>query len=294
MKPGPGRVLPPSSRRMRLRPSSSVTGRPPRQAARRALHCAIRVVAGASLLGSPATPAVAQATTLRVAAYNVKHGLGMDSVIDLERVADVLRPLEADVITLQEVDRGVGRSGGVDQARRLGELLGMSAHFGSFMRYQGGEYGMAVLSRLPVVGLHNVRLPDGEEPRTALEVQVAAGREGRVVSVVGIHFYRTPEERHAQADSLSSWLDRVDHPVLLAGDFNSRRGDLVLRALTEDGWLVVEKEGSAETFPSDLPQREIDFIMLRPASAFEVVEHRVIDERVASDHRPLLVVLRIW
>ena len=247
-----------------------------------------------ALAGGLVAPLHAQTTTLRIAAYNVKHGLGMDSVIDLERVADVLRPLDADVITLQEIDRGVERTTGVDQAARLGELLGMSAHFGPFMPYQGGAYGMAVLSRLPVVGVTNVRLPDGEEPRTALEVRVAVGVQGRVVSIVGIHFYRTPEERRAQADSLSSYLDSVEHPVVLAGDFNSRRGDVVLSALTGEDWFVVDKDGDRETYPSDLPQREIDFVMLRPASAFEVVEHRVIDERVASDHRPLLVVLRLW
>ncbi|NIP83601.1 MAG: endonuclease, partial [Gemmatimonadetes bacterium] len=85
----------------------------------------------------------------------------MDGEVDLARVADVLRPLDADVITLQEVDRGVGRTGGVDQAARLGELLGMRAHFGGFMPYQGGEYGMAVLTRLPVLAVTNLRLPDG-------------------------------------------------------------------------------------------------------------------------------------
>ncbi|MCH7992087.1 MAG: endonuclease/exonuclease/phosphatase family protein, partial [Gemmatimonadetes bacterium] len=132
----------------------------------------------AALIGGAAVPAASQAT-LRVAAYNIRHGLGVDGEVDLERIADVLRPLHADVITLQEVDRRVERTNGVDQARRLGELLGMEAHFGDFMPYQGGEYGMAVLSRFPVLGVTNVRLPDGDEPRTALEVRVAVGQQGR-------------------------------------------------------------------------------------------------------------------
>ena len=134
-------------------------------------------VALACLSIAAPTPVAAQ-TTLRIAAYNVRHGLGMDGTLDLERIANVLRPLAADVITLQEIDRGVERTNGVDQAQRLGALLGMSAHFGDFMPYQGGEYGMAVLSRLPVLGVMNHRLPDGDEPRTALEVTVQAGREG--------------------------------------------------------------------------------------------------------------------
>lgn len=252
---------------------------------------AILALLGVLAASGMVTPLSAQGT-LRIAAYNIKHGLGMDSVIDLERVADVLRPLNADVITLQEMDTGVERTSGVDQARVLGDLLGMTPHFGAFMPYQGGEYGMAVLTRLPVLGVDNVRLPDGDEPRTALSVSVSVG--GRPVSVVGIHFYRTPEERRAQAEALDEWLSDVDHPVVLAGDFNSRRGDLVLRALRGADWFVVDKDGSADTFPADAPAREIDFVMLRPAGAFEVLEHYVVDEAVASDHRPLFVALRLW
>ena len=240
-----------------------------------------------------AVPLEAQGT-LRVSAYNVKHGQGMDGVVDLKRIADVLRPLDADVITLQEIDSGTERTQGVDQAARLGELLGMQAFFGDFMPYQGGEYGMAVLSRLPVTRVMNHRLPDGDEPRTGLEVEVSVGPEGRPVSVVGIHFYRTPEERLAQAETLSALLDGREHPVILAGDFNSRRGDRILRSLQADEWFVVDKDGSAETFPSDRPEREIDFVMLRPAEAFQIAEHRVIEEPLASDHVPLLIVLRIW
>lgn len=262
--------------------------------ARRRLLTGILVLAGA-VMPDPAAGQV----TLRVAAYNVRHGAGMDDRVDLTRAADVLRALDADVITLQEIDRGVERTGGVDQATLLGEMLGMQAHFGDFMPYQGGAYGMAVLSRLPVVGVRNIRLPDGEEPRSALEVQVVAGDAGgagepRVVSVVGIHLYMTPEERLAQADTLSARLEDVEHPVVLAGDFNSRRGDIVLRSLVDAGWLVLDKEGPSDTYPADVPAREIDFVMLRPGAAFEVVEHRVVDEREASDHRPLFVVLRLW
>ena len=251
---------------------------------------ALALTVGATLGTGLPRPVAAQ-STLRIAAYNIKHGQGMDGVVDLERVADVLRALDADVITLQEIDRGVERTGGVDQAARLGELLGMEAVFGDFMPYQGGEYGMAVLSRLPIVGSMNHRLPDGEEPRSALEVQVT-GPGGQTFSVVGIHFYRTEEERLAQAESLMVGLEGTEHPVILVGDFNSTRGDRVMSHLAES-WSILTKNGSPLTFPSDEPSREIDFVLMRPATAFEVLEHRVIDEMLASDHRPLLAVLRL-
>lgn len=231
---------------------------------------------------------------LRVVAYNVKHGLGMDGEVDLARIASVLRPFYADVITLQEIDRGAARTSGVDQARRLAGMLGMTAHFGPFMAYDGGEYGMAVLTRLPVLAVENLRLPDGEEPRTALDVRVAVGFEERPVSVVGVHLYRTEEERLAQAGALSDHYQGVEHPVILAGDFNSQRGGPVLDLLTSSGWAVADKTGDANTFPADAPAREIDFVMYRPEDALEVEEHYVIDEAMASDHRPLLFVARFW
>ncbi len=257
----------------------------------RRLHVAAVALTMAATFGAGLPHRLAAQSTLRVAAYNIKHGQGMDGVVDLERVADVLRALDADVITLQEIDHGVERTGGVDQAARLGELLGMEAVFGDFMPYQGGEYGMAVLSRLPIVGSMNHRLPDGDEPRSALEVQVT-GPGGQTLSVVGIHFYRTEEERLAQAGALMLGLAGTPHPVLLVGDFNSTRGDRVMSHLAES-WSILPKNGSPLTFPSDEPDREIDFVLLRPAAAFEVMEHRVIDEAIASDHRPLLAVLRL-
>lgn len=237
-----------------------------------------------------AAPLPAQ-TTLRIASYNIKHGLGNDGRVDLERIAEVIRGLDADVVTLQEVDRGAARTGEVDQTARLAQLTGMRGVFGDFRPYDGGEYGMAVLTRLPVVAVHNHRLPQAPAPISALEVQVAAG--GRVVSVVGIHLVRTPEERLAEADTLSGIFTEREHPVVLAGDFNSRPGDVVLRRLRRD-WLVVPKDGDRFTYPAEDPDREIDYIMIRPGAAFEIVEHRVVAEVVASDHRPLLAVFRLW
>lgn len=256
---------------------------------------AVTTLVVAATLLTPA-PAAAQAT-LRVLAYNIKHGQGMDGRVDLERAAEVIRRLDPDVVTLQEVDRGVERTGGVDQARRLGELTGMEAVFGPFMAYDGGEYGMAVLSRLPVLRRVNHRLPDGAEPRSALEVRVGVGPERRQVAVVGIHLYRTPEERLAQAEALAAALsDESDEalPVVLAGDFNSPPDSRVLARLEDAGWSVLPKDGPRATFPADAPDREIDYVMLRPAGAFEVVEHRVVDEPRVSDHRPVLAVLRMW
>jgi len=232
-------------------------------------------------------------TTLRVVAYNIRRGEGMDGQVDLVRVADVLRSLDADVITLQEVDKETERTGGVDQVARLGELLGMRGFHGAHRPYQGGEYGNAILTRLRVRDVRTRSIPPSAgSALTVLEV-VFPGVGSGSLSVVSVHLAGSPEERHAQADSVTSYFADVDRPVVLAGDFNSRRGDLVMRTLGQ-AWQIVPKEGDPNTYPADVPDREIDFVMFRPLGALEVLEHRVVDEPVASDHRPILVVLRLW
>jgi hypothetical protein len=100
-----------------------------------------------ALMLAPALPALQPADALRVVSYNIRHGRGNDDVVDLERTARVLRALSPDIVGLQEVDERATRSGGVPQAVRLGELLGMHHAFGRFMDYQGGAYGLAILSR---------------------------------------------------------------------------------------------------------------------------------------------------
>jgi endonuclease/exonuclease/phosphatase family metal-dependent hydrolase len=251
---------------------------------------------------APPQPAVAQVENdpdvVRILSYNVKHGLGMDSQVDLERIATVIRDLEPDVVTLQEIDSVTARTGLEDQAARLGELTGMKAIFGGFMDYRGGRYGMALLSRYPIVEWENHRLPDGAEPRSALAARIELLRPGYgtapQIVVVGIHLYATAAERQAQAARLVELFAAEEAPVVLAGDFNSIPDSRVIRLLEDEGgWRRPAKQGQAFTFPSGIPDREIDFIMFRPGDRFTVREHSVVPETLASDHRPVLIELEL-
>ena len=98
---------------------------------------------------------------VKVLSYNIRHGAGLDGRIDLERIAEVIRRADPDLVALQEVDKCCERSGNQDTPARLGQALGMEHRFGKCMAYQGGEYGMAVLSRLPVTETipHTLRTP---------------------------------------------------------------------------------------------------------------------------------------
>jgi len=237
------------------------------------------------------TDSVVAADTLRILAYNIHHGEGMDEVLDLDRIARLILDVDPDLVALQEVDSVVARTEGVDQAAELGRLTGMQPLFGRFMDYQGGAYGMALLTRLPIRNNTNFRLPDGDEPRSALSAVVELPESGRRLRIVGIHFYRTEEERLSQAVTLEELLaTKEDLPTILAGDFNSTPGSVVLNHL-EQSWHVVDKGADRLTYPSYNPEREIDFFMWRPAGAFTMLHQELLDEPVISDHRPLVLEL---
>ena len=229
--------------------------------------------------------------TVRILAYNIHHGEGMDDRLDLERIAALINRLEPDLVALQEVDRLVERTGRVDQAAVLGELTGMAATFGQFMPYQGGEYGMALLSGWPVIETTNYRLPDGMEPRSALAARVRSPHSGRELVFVGIHLYRSDEERLAQAERLVGLLAGESAPVVLAGDFNSTPDSEVIGRLAPS-WHILDKGADRLSWSSVAPEMEIDYVLLRPPQAFSVLDHHLLDEPVISDHRPLWTELR--
>ena len=228
------------------------------------------------------------AKRIRVLAYNIKHGRGNDGQVDLERTAAVIRRLNPDVVTLQEVDNKAERSGKVDEAKRLSDLTGLQHQaFGSFFDFQGGEYGMAIISRYPLSDIENLRLPDGAEPRTALIATVEAPKR---FQLAGVHFYATEEQRLAQSKKLLENLKDGDLPIVIAGDFNSRPKSSVLELFAD--WTIPDKGDDHLTFSSDEPRSEIDFVLFRPTDAFEVREIDVVHEPVASDHRPLTIDLK--
>ena len=230
--------------------------------------------------------------SLRIMAYNIRHGRGMDDSLDLERSARLINSLQPDIVTLQEIDNGTERTGNVDQAAMLAQLTGMHGVFGAFMDYQGGQYGMALLSRFPVSEYHNHVLPDGREPRSALAARIQIPPTDQEIIVVGIHLYATEQERLAQAQTIVVLFETESTPVILAGDFNSQPQSEVMRLLGTI-WEIPAKGEDHLTFPSDTPDREIDFILFRPDSAFRVAASRVIHEPLVSDHRPVLLTLEI-
>ncbi len=241
--------------------------------------------------------AAEQRPTLRVLTYNIHHGEGGDKRIDLERIAGVIRAASPDLVALQEVDRGVERSGRVDQPARLAALTGMTAVFEKNIDYQGGEYGNAVLSRLPVERYRNHKLPPSlpREQRGALEVHVRVGGRPVVFFATHLDYHPSDGERLASIAMFEGlFRERTASPVILAGDFNAEPDSPVMQraaAFLRDAF----DPGIASpfTYPAEAPTKRIDYILFSTHPAIRCDEYRVLPEAVASDHRPVLAVLSL-
>lgn len=254
----------------------------------------VRVASSLLLLLVIWAPSDVVPTTLRVLTYNIHHGEGRDGRFDLSRVADVITSAQADLVALQEVDQGTERAGGVHQLAELERLTDMHATFGKAMDYEGGGYGVAVLSRWPFSSTERHPLPvaPDREPRMALTVQLRAGERGPLLQFTSTHLDqgRDPENRLAQARYLNDVLVRDEaQPTVLAGDMNARP-DTEVMAILETRWTNWASDRSP-TVPQGRPRSRGDYVLYRPMEGWRMVESRVIDETVASDHRPILVVL---
>ncbi|RJP20799.1 MAG: endonuclease [Candidatus Omnitrophota bacterium] len=225
-----------------------------------------------------------QLLQLRVLTYNIHHGEGMDGRFDYERLAKVILSEKPDVVAVQEVDRKTQRASGVDQAELLGKLTGMNSAYGRAMYYSGGEYGEAILSRFPIgeAKFHPLPFTTGREPRTALVAQIKPDNGLPEFLFAGTHLCHQSEElRTDQARQINSLLPETgEMPVILAGDLNSRTGSSTMQELLDKRWIDATKTIS-----------RIDYILLRPNDPWQVVEVKNIEERVASDHLPVLAVL---
>ncbi len=237
------------------------------------------------LFAGLATLAVTAQQRVTVLSYNIHHGEGMDERIDLPRIAGVIRSVSPDVVALQEVDRKTQRTGRIDQAEELSRLTGMAVVFGSAIDHEGGEYGNAVLSRLPILNWRNHPLP-GTEPRAMLDITTPTFRFYATHLDAG----RDQAERVAAARQIVELVARHKTPAVLAGDLNATPGSEPLEIL-ETAWTVAG--GNLPTFPVKEPTRQIDFVLFRPAGRWKVIEARVLDEAVASDHRPIVAILEL-
>jgi endonuclease/exonuclease/phosphatase family metal-dependent hydrolase len=225
---------------------------------------------------------------LRVVSWNIEHGAehGIDAV------ADQLHALEPDVVLLQEVDRDVERSGGVDEARLIAAALGAryQAVFAPTLELEGGLYGISIVSRVPFRGVGVIPLSNTDvgEPRTAIDARLCLGP--MALRIVNHH---ADYQKDGAAISLQEILNVLQSSAvagtIFAGDFNQDPTDLGPEACVDAGLTdVLATRDSGPTFSSN----RIDYFFVDDLLADHVAAASVIQSD-DSDHRPIMMDLAL-
>ena len=231
--------------------------------------------------------------------YNIRHGVGLDTVLDLSRSAKIIKSKAPDLCGLQEVDNFCLRSDSISQTDYLSQKTDMNATFGKFMNFQGGEYGMATLSVKPLISTKVLQLPDAKyEPRSSIVHEVQITKDCNIV-FANVHFEWISEKegssiRLSQAKALMNYIDTLNKATIITGDFNCTPESPTMQYFLEQGFIFVQKGVDNLSFQGK-NKTEIDHVIYRNTDHIKFRERSIqlIKEPIASDHRPLMVELEI-
>ena len=273
------------------------------------MRLTLRHLAAAALLAALGGCASARRASapadLRVLVLNMHAGADAAGRDNLPRIAQLVAETNADLVLLQEVDRGVERSRRVDQPAELARLTGRHAAFGKALDYQGGHYGVAILSRWPLRRDTLVHLPvepvqtrsgGSHEPRGVLHATIEA--PGGLLEVLNTHLDASGEDLYrrqeaSQVVALAWELRGGGKRLLVGGDFNSTPDspvqEMVRAGGLRDAWPGCG-QGPGLSFPQNVPVKRIDYLFLTGDATCVRAEVLPSD---ASDHRGVLFVIRV-
>ena len=263
----------------------------------------ISVLCTLALLGlliAPAMPSSGNSPagkkTFRVMTFNIHVGVGMDKKLDLQRIADVIIRERPDLVGLQEVDRGVRRTEGIDEIAELAKITRMDYAFGHNLDYQEGQYGVAILSKFLIQKIDHRKYENRRETerRGMLRVEVDIG--GRAINFATTHLdYQRDDGRLFETEQLLRFLFDIKNPLIVVGDFNDEpTGSAYKLMLTkfEDAWIGSRSKGNGFSYPADQASKRIDYIFYRTSDGVRVKKTWVV-KTLASDHLPVMAELEL-
>ncbi|MDR1645944.1 MAG: endonuclease/exonuclease/phosphatase family protein [Tannerellaceae bacterium] len=241
----------------------------------------VMILLSAGLLSLPAqTPE--EGCRLRIMSYNVHNFVGMDGVRDYQRIAGLVNEVAPDVVAIQEADSATLRSEGVYTLGELSARTQMHPTYAPAIDYQGGKYGVGVLSKEKPQAVRMIPLPGREEKRMLLVVEFER------YAFACTHFSLTEDDRLASVALIREAVRGTTKPLFLAGDMNATPGSPAQLALGEAFDLL--SDPAVNTIPPGQPEECLDYIYIyKNNHPFRIVQQKVIDEPLASDHLPLFV-----
>ncbi|MBQ3609806.1 MAG: metallophosphoesterase [Bacteroidaceae bacterium] len=223
---------------------------------------------------------------LKLMTYNIRNAKGMDGVCNFQRIANVISNEAPDVVAIQELDSMTTRSGQKFVLNEIAERTQMHASYAPAISFQGGKYGIGILSRKKPLDIHSYPLPGREEARMLMVA------EFEDYFFACTHLSLTEEDRLASLDIIKKSVGKSDKPYFLAGDLNDTPDSKFIKALQQDFQVLTNLK--KPTFPAPEPTETIDYIAVwkHRTNNFANLSAQVHEEPLASDHRPLTVQLR--
>lgn len=249
---------------------------------------------------------------IKIVSFNIAAG-AKNFKVDLNKTAEAIKALDADIIGIQEVDRMTNRSGKIDQIKILADLTGYNFVFGKTIDFDNGEYGIGILTKHPILVAEKLVLPNekNEEPRVALIAQIQIPGFDEPINFINTHLgivlnAKTKDEllrdsniRVRQVRVINSYANKINGIKFLTGDMNDTFNSDAIKLLRENWTSVIQEESNNSlTYPAVSPYKGIDFIFVSPEKKWNINyfipstdEYRKstgIDWRTISDHLPVI------
>lgn len=231
--------------------------------------------------------------------YNIHHANppSKAGLIDIAAIAKVINQQQPDLVAIQEVDVNTKRAG-MNEAEVLSKATHMNVYFAKAIDYDGGDYGVVLLSRYPLSNAKTVHLPTLQgtngEPRVLATAEITLpGKKKITFACTHLDAQRKDDNRIAQINTIIDKLQGDVKTVIIGGDFNATAESEVIQML-DRSFRRTCTENCGFTIPQINPTKTIDFIAYKKGTVeMNVISHKVIDEQYASDHLPVVAEFEI-
>ncbi|MGE7602367.1 endonuclease/exonuclease/phosphatase family protein [Peribacillus sp. NPDC097675] len=239
-----------------------------------------------------------KALDVKVMSFNIHHGVGIDGILDMERIARIVEVEGAEIIGLQEVDNQWSeRSDFEDQAEWLAQRLNMHyIYMANIDRapFKTGknrrQYGAAILSAYPIVHAQNYLLTKiGESEQRGL-LEIVIDIKGYKINVYNTHLALTANERHIQLNEIIQISHAKKGPKVLMGDFNTTPQSKELLSISSHYNDAFADQNEAYTYDAEGIPKRIDYIFT--SKEIKTSQAKVI-YTPGSDHYPIIVTLTL-